>query len=182
MFAAHNEAFLGASATVTGAAVLVDTSKRRDRLARLISLDSVDVRVVLLRRDARGVVYSNVRKQRSAFRCSIYYARTLLSNSLFLRGQPRVSLRYEELVADPEPQLERLFAHLDVGPGPTPLDLEGLSCHSIGGNRVRFERVEALRIDEAWREELSLIERAMVITITAPIAGLGRLIDPSDSP
>lgn len=178
IFAEHNLAFLNATARVSGASLLIDSSKRRDRLVRLMALESLDIAVISLRRDPRGVVYSNVRKRRGTFYSSIRYARTLLGNASFQKGPSHSTLRYEALASEPTAELDRLFTELGLAPSATAIRLEALSSHAVGGNRMRFERLEEIRTDESWKDNLGWWDRLVIVGITAPALGLARMIEP----
>jgi hypothetical protein len=89
---------------------------------------------------------------------------------------PRLMARYEELVASPRLQIERMAALVGEEVDPAAFDfLNGRQVelgvhHTISGNPMRFQRgpVE-LALDEEWRSRLSPVHRRMVSLFTFPL-------------
>ena len=176
-------------ADVSGARVVVDSSKHAGP-AYLLRRADVDLRVLHLVRDPRGVTAS-LRKQvrrpehdREEF-MSVWPARTvarrwittnLLIGGLGRFGVPVERLRYEDLVADPVAALSRVAAALD-----RPLPADALSfirdgavelppAHTLDGNPMRYSTGPVpLRPDEGWRTSLPESDRRLVERITAPL-------------
>lgn len=165
--------------------LIVDTSKTPMVLAALARARDVDVRLVHIVRDPRGVAYSRGKKrllepgvfhwQMSPHRASLHWSfDNLAFDQMRARGLPGVRLRYEDLVADPVTQIERLGEILQLALGP--LDFIdgsrvtlGLS-HSLSGNPMRFQEgpIE-LRLDDEWREKLAARRRREVVALTWPL-------------
>ena len=89
-------------------------------------------------------------------------------------GTRMIGMRYEDLVTEPEAQLQRAVALAGLGVSEFPfirgrtLDLSG--GHTIGGNPVRFGSSSLeLRQDEGWRQGLSGRQRAVVTGLTFPL-------------
>jgi sulfotransferase family protein len=188
-YAGYYRRIYAAAAALTGAALVVDSSKH-SALAWCLSHDRLlDLRVVHMVRDARGVAYSwtkrvarpestgeemtRYRPGRSALLWNVHNAALAL---LARRGVPVMRLPYERFVADPTQGVRAIaaFAGLDM---PT-LDLGFLSpagvalelCHSAAGNPMRFTAgTVPLRHDDAWRHELPPRHRRLVATICAPL-------------
>ncbi|MEV0268554.1 sulfotransferase [Hamadaea sp. NPDC050747] len=182
-----------AAAAVSGAEVIVDSSKH-SALAHVLrhatqAEPPLDLRVLHVVRDARGVAYSwtktVLRPEAAADEMTRYSpARSALlwtahnaAFSLLRRRGVRVrTLRYEEFLADPQATLRRLvtFAGLD----PSAVDLGWLErdqvtlgvSHSAAGNPMRFTTgVVPLRQDDAWRTHLAPRQRAVVNAVCAPM-------------
>lgn len=181
-----------AAAAVSGARVLVDSSKHPS-LAYCLRWDGeLDLRVLHAVRDVRGVAYSwtkGVRRPeatsgRTSFMPTYSPASTALrwdlQNGAFgllaRRGTPTLRVRYEEFVADPRGVLARIAAFAGE-----PADQAGLSFvsaggielgaqHTVSGNPVRFDTGQvALRRDEAWRTELPVGQRRTVAVLASPL-------------
>ncbi len=182
---------MAAVATVAGAEVVVDSSKLPTHTLLLAQNPSVDLSVVHLVRDSRGVAFSN-RKQvvkrvtsgeptllprygalRSAVRYDVYNA---VNGALAARfGDSWSRLRYEDLVADPQVGLGRLAAqaqpgvHHDLGF----IDGHRLTVgdnHMVDGNPVRFTRdAMTLVVDDEWRRRLAPGERRTMTAMTWPL-------------
>jgi hypothetical protein len=182
---------------VSGARVVIDASKHASTAYLLRRVPDLDLRVVHLVRDARGVAYSwtkEVKKPEVAdgympvYRPSSsglqYLAYNLLFDALGVLDETMV-LRYEDSLADPRGTVERILAHagehraaddlafLHDGPGArgVPEYWVDLGCdHTVAGNPMRFHQGRLdLRLDEAWRSKLPDRDRKVVSAITFPL-------------
>lgn len=188
-YAGYYRRIYAAAAELTGARLVVDSSKH-SALAWCLRADpALDLRVVHIVRDARGVAYSwtkrvarpesggdemtRYRPGRSALLWNVHNAALGL---LAWRGVPVTRLRYERFVADPAHGVRALaaFAGLDA----STLDLGFLlpdsvrldPSHSAAGNPMRFTvGTVPLRRDDAWRHELAPRHRRLVATLCAPL-------------
>jgi hypothetical protein len=176
---------------VAGQAVIVDASKHVSHAFLLRRLPGIDLRVVHLVRDSRGVAFSWTRLLRRLevvdgeammatkppLRMSV---RWITHNALFhvLRrlGVPTLLLRYESLVRHPSAELARLLDHFDRPADPDELDFIGDgwvelgTSHALAGNPMRFRQGRVpLRLDEEWRHKLSRGHRLVTIGSTWPL-------------
>lgn len=174
-FIRHNVALFDAIAEVGGTPWLVDSSKSPRRLQRLLGCPSFDVRPVLLERDARGVAYSHLRKGRSLVEGGFRYTRTRVRLEAMLSSRDHVRVRYQDLVADPAAALAPVLAWLGHEFEEQQLDWAHAPQHQICGNHMRFATSSDMRLDEAWKEGLSLVQRGVVASLTWP-AGLAESI------
>lgn len=185
---------VAAIATVAGARVVVDSSKLPSHTLLLQRAPDIDVRLVHLVRDSRGVAYS-VRKHvvktvtqgeptmlprhgsvTSALRYDLYngthHALEVLERR---RGRRLLRVRYEDLVADPERWVLDVARHADdLVPPSLPFLDEGrvwlAPNHLVDGNPVRFSQgAVELSLDAAWRHRLSAVDRRVVTTLTWPL-------------
>jgi hypothetical protein len=185
-----------AAASVGGADVVVDSSKHSALAYCLGYAPGLDLRVVHMVRDSRGVAYSwtkTVARPETDGRREMHrYApgrAALLWNAhnaalglLRHRGVPVLRLRYEELLADPVAATRRVAAFAGLDPGPLDfLDRDRVRLspgHSVAGNPMRFATGEIpLRHDDAWRAGLRRGHRVLVGALTAPLLtayGYGR--------
>jgi Sulfotransferase family len=188
-----------AIARVTGAEVVVDASKSPAQLLAIQRIPGLDIRVLNMVRDARGVAHSwnkqgvakphdgaqlAVMRTYSPSRTAMLWTSIQLE-SAFLRSQTEhaAMLRYEDLVTDPRRALEEVSAELGLRVGPdafshveqTTVFLR--TSHGISGNPSRFTagRVE-LRQDTGWRSGLPAGARRSVTALTLPLlVGYGYL-------
>lgn len=174
------------AAAATGARVVVDASKHVSAALGLRRNDSIELHLVHLIRDSRGVALSwtksvqrpatdgrSMMAQWSPLETSLRYL-AYNTGLAVVFGRRRHVLRYEDFVTNPHRELaaiRRLVGgETDAGVEDShdaSLDL-GVS-HGLSGNpmRARTGRVD-LRLDDAWREELSTRDRCLVTAITAP--------------
>lgn len=179
-----------AAATVAGNPdVLLESSKHLSTAALLALDDSLDVRLLHLVRDPRGVAYSwtkQVERPETDDELMPTYnpARTAgrwVSDNLGFEALatqvPTLRLRYEDFLADPRSALTAIGGLIDIDPADLDLgfldgDTASLSTpmHSVAGNPLRFGGAEMkLRLDDAWKTELDAGQRRLVTAITAPL-------------
>ena len=104
--------------------------------------------------------------------------KSALFESLARLGVKVTLLRYEELVRNPDTAIASTLSALGLFAGPpairvaeTPdlVQYESLPHHTVGGNRIRFERgLVSLRGDEEWRVLMSRRQRVIVACLTLP--------------
>lgn len=176
---------------VTGAKVVVDSSKLATYGLLLDRAMPGRVRVVHLVRDPRGVVSSWSKhvalpdlpgRQLRMIRYGTVAAslRYDLYNLAVAAAPPlrrtAVRLRYEDLVTDPAGHVAHLLAHAGMTPttamlthlgDPTAIRLG--TDHTVDGNPMRFSTgALELRDDQSWRDDLSPRRRHTVDLVTAP--------------
>jgi hypothetical protein len=183
------EALYRGVAAASGAKVVVDSTKHLSTAVLLRRQTDVDLRLVHLVRDARGVAFSWTKQvakswvaggdaQMDRFPPGRTAARWLSYNLGFhflgALGTRRIRLRYEDLVARPAVGCERIVGFTAQPWTGSPFiegsRLELAEVHTIGGNPVRFEGSSIeLRLDEAWRQKLRSRDRALVTGVTFPL-------------
>jgi Sulfotransferase family len=176
---------------VAGRPIVVDTSKQASDAFLLRRMPGVDLRVVHLVRDSRGVAFSWTRPLRRVevagrevfmtvkhpLRMS---ARWLGYNLLFhlLRwlGARTLLLRYESLVARPGAELRRVLGHAGrpAADGELRFVSDGWvelgTSHALSGNPMRFDRGRVpLRLDEEWRGKMRRRHRLLTVGSTWPL-------------
>jgi hypothetical protein len=189
-YTAAFERLYQAIAEVSGAAAVVDSSKHPS-LAYCLRTGAVDLRVVHVVRDIRGVAYSWTKKVRrpevsagddlmprfSPTRSAALWFGHNLSLSLLPRlGTATRLVRYEDFVADPRAALEDLsdFASIRVPPDSLPFgDGDSVmlhASHTVAGNPMRFTVGPlTLRRDDDWRDHLPRGPRWLVTLLTLPM-------------
>jgi hypothetical protein len=172
---------------VSGANVIIDSTKDAAYAHVLRRMPGADVRVLHLVRDSRGVAWSWAKVVRSdpdhymrrfsppvtALRWVAY---NLMVESLGWFGVPRLLLRYETLVAKPQAALATIASFVGQ-----PLDSEALAFvqgggarlgahHTVAGNPMRMTAGHIdIRLDEAWRTSMPFAQRAQVTALTWPL-------------
>lgn len=180
-----------AIAVVSGAAVIVDSSKAPSYAALLRRMPAIDLRVLHLVRDGRGTAFSwNKQVERSdyvqgsqhmvSYRPWRVAVRWVVLNGFVegigSRGTPRAFLRYEDLIADPRAAVNR--AATLAGHPATARDLAFVgdrevslsASHNVQGNPNRMTTgAIPLRLDEQWRQHMTTRHRRAVTAITWPM-------------
>ncbi len=170
-FARDNLRLLAAAHRVSGRPWLVDSSKSPRRLVRLLELPSIDLRIVELSRSPHGVVFSHVRKGRSTLAGALRYARTRRALDRALAHTPCLAVDYERLAVSPADELERVLEACGLELEPGQLDWASRPNHSLCGNRMRFQRGSEIRLDDAWEQALSPLQRTLVSALTRGLGG-----------
>ena len=162
--------FYQAVAKVSGNNILIDSTKMVGRAFNLESIDGLDLRVVHLSRDGRGVVWSRMRdlkkdptRKRHTPIQSILNWR--IKNNLALKlkgrlGSRYVHVRYEDLVQSPIQTLKSVGEACDVDFKQTISLLERSGSfkvgHQIGGNMAARlgGGTKSLILDDEWKNAL----------------------------
>lgn len=156
---ARNVAFVESVLEVTGKRVFVDTSKDRMRLGALARASALDVRAVHLVRDVRGVVASRLRRgvPIEAREAARQWTRLHHRIHVALQALPeerRLRVRYEDLCANPQETLARVFHLCGVAPSAQIDDLPNAQQHIVG-NAMRLGSLREIRPDDRWRSLLT---------------------------
>ena len=176
---------------VSGGACIVDSTKDPPFAFLLRRVQTIDLRIVHLVRDSRGVAFSwtkQVRRPEDADVARFMHTyhpvemglRWVAYNACFhLLGRlavPRLMTRYEEVVASPRREIERMAALVGEKIDDKSFDfLNGRQVdlgvhHTISGNPMRFKRgAIELALDDEWRSRLSPLHRRMVSLFTFPL-------------
>jgi hypothetical protein len=184
---------------VSGARVLVDSSVDPSTALMLKGVPGIDLRVIHLVRDSRGVAASWAKRvvrpevvetttYMASYRPSSTAARWAIDNALFeaihWTGVPTTRARYEGSVADPRSTLIRLAGAAGALLRDDDLAFVGGSSvelaqdHTVAGNPMRFRiGTVGLRVDEEWRRTMPARSRFAVTALTWPLLrryGYGR--------
>jgi len=187
-YAALLEEMYAGLARHSGDSVVVDSSKRPANAVLLHRLRGVDLRVVQLVRDSRGVVYSwtthrdaeprpdtRAMQRYSPIRMSVrWFTYNVLFAALRLIRVPVLRLHYEDLIADPRAALAEvarfggISSNLEFVNG-TSAQMDR-PAHTVMGNPVRFAsgRIDLVR-DDRWRTALTPRQRLTVDVLSWPL-------------
>jgi hypothetical protein len=166
-----NVAFIRAVLAETGAAVFLDTTKLVTRLAHLLQVPDLDVRVVHLVRDVRGVAASGKRRGVPVEDSARVWASDQLAIERTIRRLPAwrtMLMRYEDLCTAPRDTLAALWAFCEVEPADPPEALYSTDHHVIG-NSMRLQRVIDVRLDESWRTVLDAGDERRILAIAGAL-------------
>ena len=178
-------------ARVGDAQVVVDSSKTPSASVILSHLDEVDLHLLHLVRDPRGVAYSWKRGRPSGERArgprnyspgpirttGRWVATNLLGDAVRRRvaEDRRMLLRYEDFVSNPEESVRRIVRLVgepaDGLPFVSPHVVRLEPNHSVAGNRSRFSRGHVrLTLDDEWRSATDA-SRSLVTALSLPWLG-----------
>lgn len=176
-----------AALEITGAQVVIDSSKHVSLLACLRRHEDLDVRLVHVVRDSRGVAHSWAKRvRRPEIVDSVAYmpqysptqagalwmAHNAMLEAMTAVGTPRLLVRYEDFARAPGSTMAAVarYAGLpDVG-GDQDAELLLRPTHTVAGNPMRFRTGSvAVRTDDEWRGAMAPTRRRWVGALTWPL-------------
>jgi len=175
----RNRALYEAVRRVGGKPMVVESSLSPRRAYVLATTPGIELYLVHLVRDGRGVIWSHQNPAKRAVRKSFrpapawqttryWVSANLQSAYVYSRLPPerRMRLRYEDFATDPDAALVRLgrFVGEDLSGLLTPdraIRQPAPVRHTPGGNRVRLMKEVQVRKDFGWMEHLPAKDRAL---------------------
>ena len=156
---ARNQALVEAVLEVTGKPVFLDSSKYHMRIKYQLRYTSLDIKVIHLVRDARGVVNSSLNYSprltpQAAARLWIYGNRNIERQLRALPEDRFIRVRYEDICRDLLQTLERLYSFCGVESGLHTEDIRS-APHHIVGNKMRLRKSSEIKLDERWKMQLT---------------------------
>lgn len=157
--AQRNELFARAILDVTGKSIFLDTSKDPMRIRYLPLAPHLDLYVIHLVRDVRGVVASiRSRHPETNVETAVrsWIAREKNINRLLetVPANRQIQLNYEDLVTNTLSTLNRLLVFVGAQPLKTLGDYRETENHILG-NKMRKRESSEIKLDEKWRTALS---------------------------
>ena len=185
-YTAASSAVYRAIAEVTGARVVVDSSRLPFEPIGLGLVPGVDVSMAQVIRDPRAVVYSWKRKRAftdregedlprfgAAFSTTSWLVRNIVVEIIGRRRKIEI-VQYDEMARNPAAVLRQLAAFVEEPAG----DLAFLTSatatlaptHSVGGNPVRMQSgAIEIKPDEEWRSKIERRDRFVATLIALPL-------------
>lgn len=176
----RNLALVESLQEITGAQVVIDSSKLALRLKYLLQIPAMEIKVIRVIRDGRAVSLTYTDEwtfadatepslrgggsgrrrpppRRSMAEAAREWKRSNEAADCLTAQLPRKQwtvVRYEDLCADPEQTLKRLITFLELDPATMNLDFKGREHHVIG-NGMRMDATSEIRLDERWKTHLT---------------------------
>jgi len=186
-YTAASSAVYRAIAHVTGARVVVDSSRLPIEPVALGLVPGVDVQIAQVVRDPRAVVYSWKRskittdrdtgeympKFSASYSTTSWLARNLVVEAIRRRGPVEV-VQYDAIARDPAAVLRRLADFVGEPAGAmeflTSETATIAPTHSVGGNPIRMTSgAITIEPDEEWRTGIAPRDRVVATTIALPL-------------
>lgn len=142
----------------TGNSVIVDSSKNAEQFRYLYFSRPSSVKIIHLIRDGRGVVHSKMtRAGDSSKKATKNWVLENLKISFvkkLVKTNNKITIKYEDLCADPQKEIRRIFEFLNISVENSSLSKE--DRHNVCGSPHRFDwgNIE-VSLDERWKEQLS---------------------------
>ncbi len=149
--------FVRTAVDLANARVFFDTSKGIDRLLRLMRYNKYDLRVIYFVRDVRAFAFHGKRKGTPIESMSRRWLDFHTNALRFFRQSPELqvlTVKYEDLCAEPVEWLAKIHEHLGVPPEAPPETIDATQ-HHILGNSMRLGGELRIELNEKWREGLS---------------------------
>lgn len=157
---------------IKGSRIFLDSSKRPERAVLMRHSRSFDLRVIHLVRDGRAVSWSTMRNQEvGPEEAADSWVADNRASELARRYFPAdrwLTLRHEDICADPPGALSRIYSFAGLPPGDGAPELR-TGDHHIIGNRMRLSSTAEIRIDERWKTALSPEQMATIERRVAPL-------------
>ena len=186
-YAEYTRSLFDAVADLSGAEVIVDSSKSPARALALSRVPGIEVRMLHLVRDVRGVAYSLRKLQKPKpgeglltkmrRRSNLRFAGTWAVVNYFCeKVRPRIPgpslfTRYEDYTADPDGILSALAALIGCDRTSYATSAAGLmkQGHQVAGNDARLRPVQAISTDEVWRRQFGFVLRKGLYVLVLPL-------------
>ena len=147
---------------------IIDSSMDVRRMIYLSQVAGVELKVIHLVRDARGVVNSFEKIGRFWLRTMFEWKLTNMIAKRFLKKnldkKDYMLLSYDLFAQHPKKYLSRIKKKFDLS-----LNVEGFidavnkqEYHQVGGNRMNMRKLEAIRHDLSWKKRLPSWKRAIL--------------------
>lgn len=157
---------------IKGSRIFLDSSKRPERAVFMRRVPSFDMRVIHLVRDGRAVSWSNMKNlglgPEAAADSWIADNRAAEQARRWFPKDRWMTLRHEDVCADPAGALSRIYSFVGLPPGDGAPDFRGVEHHVIG-NRMRLSSTSEIRIDERWKTALTPEQMAAIESRVAPL-------------
>ena len=166
----------------TGAEAVVDSSKIGTRLKYLLKNENIDVQVIWVVRDGRGVslAYKNPsqyadakdpklrgggsgetqEKGRGITAAAREWVRSNQETEALLATMPKdkwIKVHYEDICNSTEKTLNKIYEFIGVEPDKKRLDFKTVEHHVVG-NGMRLDSSEEIKIDDQWKTKLTAEE------------------------
>jgi len=151
-----NELFIDSALMYSGAEIFVDATKDPYRIRLMKDIPDVDIYIIYMTRDIRGVVASNVRKRQVSVEWATNHWLLEQENISRIISESTKTLHvyYEDLCKNPNITLSKIYKYV----GASENMFEGSireGEHHILGNMMRVTDVDEIKLDERWKDELS---------------------------
>ncbi|APL95872.1 sulfotransferase [Sphingobium indicum] len=174
-------------ALVSGRPILVDSSKLPGRAFALAAMPGVDLHVVHVVRDGRGVAWSLMKghsrsvekgvqrelRPKPLLYTALRWAMVNVAAELLCRrvGPGRsIRVRYEDFVDDPRGTIGRIVALVGEAPHLPAADLAPFAPqHQVAGSRHRMQKSLSIRGDDRWKREMPGWKRRLFTLLCAPL-------------
>jgi len=143
----------------TGTDIVIDSSKTYLEGIALYRECPEHVRIIVLTRDGRGVMYSNMKREQGRKNGLIgwvhYYSRILPLLKKHVAKDHSLTVHYEDLANNTKNELAKICRFIGVDFEPSMQEFTSHEHHITNGNDMRFSESSEIRLDTSWKENLT---------------------------
>lgn len=173
IFKRDNKLMFDSVAEVTGASLLVDSSKRIGQLKKLIAADFAPIKVMHLVRDPYGQVLSNMKRTgRGPYRHAVRNAIDTLKMTRLASKCHTIPTSYEHLAKDPSGWLKEVMPEFGLEYHPQQLEWAQSERHNISGNKSRATSDNTIKVDKSWETGLTNLHKTYIDIVARPTTRL----------
>jgi hypothetical protein len=161
---ARNGALVEVFQEMSGAKIVVDSSKLALHLKFLLKSDRLKIKTLHLVRDGRAVVtsmlghgYEKATRAETVAAAAMDWRRAIEASECVLATQPSsrsMTFQYEELCRQPEAMMRKICGFLGMDTRQINLDFRAKTQHVLG-NEMRLKSGSDIKLDERWRTKLA---------------------------
>ena len=179
------ESFLYSVKEVSGCKVIVDSSKSPTHAFILSLIPSIDLTVIHLIRDPRGVSYSRtkvkyhrpeeeMKRFNSAMSAFVWMIKNLSAEIMLKNKCNFIRIKYEDAIQNPHATIEKILKAADVKDIHIPIssdnEIELTPNHVMWGNPNRFNTGKVhLKLDEEWKQKMNAKDKFFSTAISFPL-------------
>lgn len=159
-FIEDNRDLYNAVLRVSGASVIVESSRRSGRLRRLRTIPEMQIIPIHLYKTPMGQAGSWKRKGKGLIQfVPDYLARNMRIMAACRNDPQTVMLSYEQFCREPQQELRRLLGAAGLAYDESILSTWGEApIHTLGGNRMKRSTSSEIVLDEGWKQRLSALD------------------------
>ncbi len=166
----QNRTLIEIICTFQQAGTFLDDSKEPIRLKFLLAAGWWDIRVIHLIRDGRGIANSYMRHNKTTMAQAAWewmHTQQECNRMARLLGKSRcLTVHYEDLCHDPEKTLTAIHQFLGLDPGTSS---SSNRIKHILGNQMRLASLQDIRLDEKWKQAISVADLQIFSTTTGEL-------------
>jgi len=139
--------------------IVIDSSKTYLEALSLYMNNPDEMRIILLSRDGRGVMYSNMKRNLGRKNGLVgwlhYYSRFITLMDRHIKPEHVLNVHYEDMAENTENVIKNICHFFDLDYEKSMLDFSSSEHHITNGNDMRFSATSEIKLDTAWKKKLS---------------------------
>lgn len=159
-----------AIAKVSGRKLVVDSSKWPFRFRFLYDFNPEKVKIILLYRNPKAVVYSKMKRGEVLEKSAIKWNNMAIQMELFSSDVPdknKILVKYEELCRYPKKTISRICSFLGIEFRDNMTKLKKVGIHHIGGSPSKFDLTRTrISVDKDFKNKLTNSNYSLIELLT----------------